>query len=263
MIKAIFFDIDGTLVPFGAGAVPEEVACAISHVRRCGIKVFVATGRHIDWVDNLGDIEFDGYLTANGSICLESDRKTCFFSHGIPDADIDRLISFAPRCPLPVVVVPEAGGHFITRIDDNVLKVADLLKVPPLQVRPLEEARGRKVVQLMVFGSEKERKESGIFDSVLLESEATSWNPLFCDVVPRGIDKGVGIDMMLRHFGIRLCDSVAFGDGGNDIAMLRHAGIGVAMGQSAPDVKSAADLITDPVDRHGVVNAFRLMGLLS
>ena len=50
---------------------------------------------------------------------------------------------------------------------------------------------------------------------------------------------------------------MAFGDGGNDIAILSAAGIGVAMGNSADDVKAAADFVTTDVDNHGIAHALR------
>ena len=61
---------------------------------------------------------------------------------------------------------------------------------------------------------------------------------------------------------IDISETVAFGDGGNDIGMLQHAGIGVAMGNAAPDVKAAADYVTTDVDNFGVINALRHLGLI-
>ena len=55
---------------------------------------------------------------------------------------------------------------------------------------------------------------------------------------------------------------MAFGDGGNDIAMLQHAGVGVAMGNAMDEVKKAADFVTTSVDEDGIVNALRHFGLL-
>lgn len=74
-IKALFFDIDGTLVPFGAHNIPDEVKNCIRIAREKGIKVFISTGRHMSWIDNLGDTEFDGYVTANGAMYLLQDKK--------------------------------------------------------------------------------------------------------------------------------------------------------------------------------------------
>lgn len=73
-IKAIFFDVDGTLVPFGSHSIPEEVDNSIRAACQKGIKAFVSTGRHISWIDNLGHSEFDGYVTANGAMCLLQDQ---------------------------------------------------------------------------------------------------------------------------------------------------------------------------------------------
>ena len=55
---------------------------------------------------------------------------------------------------------------------------------------------------------------------------------------------------------------MAFGDGGNDIAMLQHVGIGVAMGNAMEDVKASADFVTTSVDEDGVVVALRHFGLI-
>jgi HAD superfamily hydrolase (TIGR01484 family) len=63
-IKAIFFDIDGTLVSFKTHKVPQETKDAIIQLRKQGIKVFVATGRMLPMVKVLDDIEFDGYVAA-------------------------------------------------------------------------------------------------------------------------------------------------------------------------------------------------------
>ena len=74
-IKAVFFDIDGTLVSFKTHQVPQETKDAIKRLREQGVKVFVATGRMLKMVEVLNDIEFDGYITYNGSLCVDSTRR--------------------------------------------------------------------------------------------------------------------------------------------------------------------------------------------
>lgn len=262
MIKAIFFDIDGTLVPFGSPGIPAEVSDAIAAVRAKGVKVFIATGRHLSWIDNLGSTEFDGYVTVNGSMCLLSDKKTCIHCQCVTPSDMKAIISYSHTSEIPIVVVPADGDIFINRIDESVNYVASLLRVSHIPVRPLDTAAGKDVVQLMAFGSEQQRTESGIFGTILKDCDPTSWNPYFCDIIPRGSDKSVGIDHMLAHFGIDLSETIAFGDGNNDIGMLRHVATGIAMGNANPEVKEVADYITTDVDRDGVVNAFRHFNLL-
>ncbi len=261
-IKALFFDIDGTLVPFGAQEPSAEVIEVLASVRRKGIKVFIATGRHISWIDNLGALETDGFVTANGSLCLEADKKTVIYKHCIPSDDMDRMIDFAAVSDMPIVAIPDDGGIIINKEDENVARIKEMLNMPYVRTAPLDTIRGKEIVQLMAFGSEQARVHSGLFDKVLLGCEATSWNPYFCDIIPKGSDKSVGIDCMLERHGLLLCQTMAFGDGGNDMGMLRHANIGIAMGNAEEQVKSIADYVTTAVDDHGVVNALRHFGLL-
>ena len=83
--KAVFFDIDGTLVPFGMHEVPASTREAITRIREQGVKVFICTGRHIEWIDNIGDMEVDGYVTVNGAMCTLADKRTVIFTRPIPD----------------------------------------------------------------------------------------------------------------------------------------------------------------------------------
>ena len=68
-IKAAFFDIDGTLLPFQAKALPESTVQALAALRKNGVKTFIATGRppvHLPYLHALDGIPFDGYVTMNG-----------------------------------------------------------------------------------------------------------------------------------------------------------------------------------------------------
>lgn len=262
MVKAVFFDIDGTLVPFGDRAIPAEVVEAIAALRAKGFKVFICTGRHIKWVNNIGDTEFDGYVTANGAMCLLADKKTCIFKHCVDPEDIARLTDYAKNSELSLTVIPAFEEIFTTREVPEIQATIDLIGIPSIPFRDIATAPKDDVVQLMAFGKEEIRERDGLLDKVLQNCEATSWNPLFCDIVPKGSDKSKGLARMAEHFGIDISETMAFGDGENDTAMLRAAGIGVALGNASDEVKKCADYVTTDVRDHGVVNALRHFNLL-
>ena len=88
------------------------------------------------------------------------------------------------------------------------------------------------------------------------------WNPDFADITPKGVTKHQGIDVFCKHFGLQLEETMAFGDGGNDIPMLRHAGIGVAMGNAVEEAKAVADYVTTDVDAEGVAQALKHFGVI-
>ena len=74
--------------------------------------------------------------------------------------------------------------------------------------------------------------------------------------------KAVGIESVLKHFGIGREECIAFGDGGNDIEMLEYCGIGVAMGNADDKVKSHADYVTTSVDEEGIEQAFKALHII-
>ena len=149
MTKAIFFDIDGTLVPFGEHGVPAEVKEAVAGMRRRGMKVFICTGRHIEWVDNVDGLEVDGFVTVNGAMCCLADRKTVIYSNPIPADDLERLIERGPETGLAFVVVPEEGGIFINQENHYVVGASKMLNLPQVPVLDLSAARGKRVVQML------------------------------------------------------------------------------------------------------------------
>lgn len=71
-----------------------------------------------------------------------------------------------------------------------------------------------------------------------------------------------GLDDVCHYYGWDITEVMAFGDGGNDMDMLRHAGIGVAMGNARPEVQACADYVTATVDEDGVAKALRHFGVI-
>ena len=66
--------------------------------------------------------------------------------------------------------------------------------------------------------------------------------------LPGGVDKSVGIDKVLAYEGLSLDEAMAFGDGGNDMAMLSHVPCGIAMGNACEELKEVAAYVTASVD---------------
>ncbi|MDO4755902.1 MAG: Cof-type HAD-IIB family hydrolase [Parabacteroides sp.] len=253
MIKAVFFDIDGTLVSFKTHVIPQSTLDALAALREKGIKVFIATGRHFRSINNLGDQVFDGYVTLNGGRVLVGTDHV-IYKQRIPDEDIQALFRYWEEegmFPCSFVFEDELLMNYR---DDAADEIFQLLNFPVPPIRPIEEMKGREVFQLIAFFTDEQEQQ---IMKELPHCDSTRWSSLFTDVVPAGISKRVGIDKMLEHFHIGLDECMAFGDGGNDIQMLSHVGLGVAMGNAADDVKDVADYVTDSVDDDGIYKALK------
>ena len=257
MIKAVFFDIDGTLVSFKTHRVPDSAKRAIAALRAKGVRVFIASGRQLLAINNLEDLQFDGYVTLNGGYCIVGEQV--IYKHSMPSEDMVSLVQYMEeRENFPCIFVHE-NAFCINYTDERTDEVFRLLNFPQPPTLPLREAATGDIFQLVAFFTKEQEKA---IMAVMPHCEATRWNPLFSDVIPKGSSKQVGVDKMLDYFGISLDESMAFGDGGNDVLMLKHVGIGVAMGNAEDEVKSAADYVTGSVDEDGVEKALRHFGVI-
>ncbi|MBW9199722.1 Cof-type HAD-IIB family hydrolase [Bacteroidales bacterium SW299] len=260
MVKAIFFDIDGTLVSFRTHAVPQSARDALKELRARGVKTFIATGRSKQlMMEAAGDLEFDGYITLNGVHCFTAGNRDIYRSR-IPEDDVERLIAYSHSHPETPFVFVHDDTWFITRVDETVREVAALIEIDIPPVRPAEYARGKEIMQIMGYFPEKDDGE--MFSRTLKHCTPMRWYPLFADIIAAGNSKSHGIDKVLEYYGISLEDTMAFGDGGNDIPMLSHVNIGVAMGNASEKVQAAADYVTSSVDEDGIANALRRFGLI-
>ena len=111
-----------------------------------------------------------------------------------------------------------------------------------------------KIYQVMCFIDEKKENE---LLAKMPHCTSARWHSLFTDISPLGGTKVKGIEVFRKHFGIELEETMSVGDGGNDLEMLTHTGISVAMGNAPEEVKAIADYVTDDVDHEGLIKAFR------
>ncbi|MHB9140265.1 MAG: Cof-type HAD-IIB family hydrolase [Paludibacter sp.] len=257
MIKAIFFDIDGTLVSFKTHQVPESAQESIRELHKKGIKVFIATGRHIQSIPDFGNLKFDGYITINGGLCL-LENKIPIYKHPVSRSNVQAMIELQKTKPFPCLVM-DNNGLYINFLNEDVGVAQELKLFPNLKIRPFTESLDTDIYQMVSFIPVEEEKNVLPF---VPECDSLRWHPLFTDIVPKGSNKAIGIDKIIGHLGISLKETMAFGDGGNDIAMLEHAGTGVVMGNAADSVKAAADYVTDSVDEDGIYNALKHFGIL-
>lgn len=258
-IKAVFFDVDGTLVSFKTHQVPKSTQEAIKQLQEKGIKVIVSTGRSINSLDHIRHLNFDGFITFNGGYCV-TDKNEILFKKAIAAQDIQAVLDYKGELPLSFSFMSEKAIS-IHNVSPDVESMYAQLNLPVPNLMDINNVDIHSILQTNIFIGPEE--EEAFMRNVMPNSIATRWTPLFADVNPLGQSKKVGIDIFCKHFNIPIENTIAFGDGGNDITMLKHVGIGIAMGNANPQVKNIADYITEEVDSHGIENALKHFKIIS
>ncbi|HEY9551875.1 MAG TPA: Cof-type HAD-IIB family hydrolase [Prevotella sp.] len=257
---ALFFDIDGTLVSFKTHSIPLSTINALEQAKKNGIKIFISTGRPVQIITNIDAISHlvDGYITTNGAYCFVGDSTIRCKS--IPKEDVQRLLDDASQKDYAVIVVgkKDIAIHNYKDIVDRLFRIG--FNVTNLDYTlPVTNILQQDILQLTPFITQD--MEDALMP-LLKSCKADRWHPEFTDITAQGIDKGSALLTMASALNIDIKDTIAFGDGGNDINILKNAGIGIAMGNANEQVKQQADYVTTEVDNDGVWNALKHFHLI-
>lgn len=257
MIKAVFFDVDGTLVSHKSKSVPQSAKEAIERLREKEVKVLLSTGRHIHELKDMptNGIEFDGYVILNGQIGLDKNKKL-IYSNPFGKEDVEGLLRIFHKKEYPFVLV-NADGHYMNFVNEFVEMAMEGVSTP---VPPIREYQGEDLYQATVFILPKEDEE---FSKKLPKGcKMARWGTHGVDIIATEGGKAVGVKYFGDVLGILPEEMMAFGDAKNDMDMIAYAGIGIAMGNGEECLKEIADYITTDVDDDGVWNALQKFGML-
>lgn len=119
-------------------------------------------------------------------------------------------------------------------------------------IREVLQERGDQIYKINLYCHDEQNWKKGAEILERLPLSYASGIPMNFEISPFGVNKGVGLEMLSRVTGVPLAEMVAVGDEGNDIEMLRAAGLGVAMGNATDAVVDAADMMTADCDHDGV-----------
>lgn len=253
-IKAIFFDIDGTLFSNRTHKVPPSALEALDKASRNGILIFAATGRHRMQVEDIGDlagVNFDGYVTLNGQYCYARDNEV--YKNPIDPADVKRMAEYAQRTSTSCLFL-EADILYVNIVNESVIRQHEAVRSSVPEERDVSRVFEREILQMGLYLSDESMPE--ILRN-LSSCTYTKWKTNGVDIIPIGSSKWTGVEQMLSYFGLSPDQAMSFGDNDNDLEMLAHSRIAVAMGNAGANVKSVADYVTGDVDRDGIYSAMR------
>ena len=260
-MKIIFFDIDGTLICGGSELMSESTKEAIRIARANGHICMINTGRTKRLVgENLtGQVEFDGLLLGCGTeieyqgkslmhktLTLEESRRIL---EAMKKYHVDGVLEghdedFAPRGD---EVYTDAFRGMAAEIEER--KYASYAQAPGNYDKLFVCAETPAGMDGM------KRDLSDILDFIEREHG-------FYELVPTGYSKATAIHYIAEHLNIAMEDTVAIGDSNNDLPMLEYAHTSIAMGNSSPQVLEMAGYITTDVDKDGIWNALKWLGVL-
>jgi len=257
--KMICLDVDGTIVNH-QGQMSQRVREAARAVVEQGHEVIISTGRSLGAalpvMEELG-IDHGYVVVSNGGVLAKvSDGDVEVIHREVFDPS-KALKALWKQLPKAKYALENERGEFLSNQE-----FGDASFGAESRVVDFEELLANKAVRVVVFSTDNTAEDFGNAVQGLGLSGVTysvGWTA-WLDIAADGTTKASGLERLRAILKFDSADSMAVGDGRNDIEMLQWAGHGVAMGQAPDEVKDAADAVTEGVDDDGL--AIVLEGLL-
>jgi Cof subfamily protein (haloacid dehalogenase superfamily) len=254
--RYIFFDIDGTLKAGGYdnAYIPDSTRRAIELLRAQGHFLAIATGRSEAMARGyMQELGFEN-MVSDGGYGITIEGKLL----GITPLNRDLIVELIDECRK--YDMPWALQY------DN----SDTRQAPDAR---FEEFTHDVYMKTRIEPGLNPRNYENIYKAYVAcyapdEQRLTTLQRLpWCRFLDEYIfvepaDKSYGVRKILDHFGARYDDAIVFGDGINDLSMFVDDWTKVAMGNACDELKACADLITTDVDKDGIWNACKSLGLI-
>ena len=222
MIKAIFLDIDGTLISGKRPSIKKEVIEGLKQVRKKGIQLFIASGRHMLELEELKlveQFEFDGYLLLNGGYCIIDSQ--IIYDNKIPQEDLKEIIKIVKENNYPCLFI-ESNQMYITHVNQRVIDAQASIStmIPPIS----NQINIDNIYQVDPYVDEKGIKE---------------------------------IIKNTKHVKVTKWHDYAY-----DIEMLDVVGYPIVMENGSDEVKQHACYICDDVEKEGILKGLKHFNLI-
>ncbi len=266
-IRVILLDIDGTLTNSQKQISTLTKECLLK-AQDHGITLALCSGRPDQglyrWAEELKMTSHGGlFVCYNGGKVINCQTKEVLFNQSLPIADVKAVLEHVKQFDV-VPTVTKGEYMYVTDVFNHDLQLPQTVNILQYEsrgngyllceVRDLAEFVDFEVNKILLYGQPEYLKANcqKISEPFTDRLNAMFTAPIYYEFTAKNVDKAMALHAALTPLGFKPEEMIAFGDAQNDISMLRYAGIGVAMGNAADEVKQIADEITASNDEDGI-----------
>ena len=261
MYKLVAIDMDGTLLKEDK-TISERTKKAIQSAREKGVTVVLATGRPIEGVSRYLEelnmyTEHDYVLSYNGALIQKTKSKEAVAKVALKGEDLHYLRKLSDELGVNIHAFSEERGLITPKNSKYTEVEAEINNIEIHEMNIDNIPDDEVMIKIMmidepeILGEAMEKLPKEVYEKYTVVRSA----PFFLEFLNKSVNKGVGVELLAKHLGVKQEEVITFGDAGNDLHMIEYAGLGVAMGNAFDEVKEAANYITDTNENDGVAKA--------
>lgn len=260
MYKLIALDMDGTLLTTDK-RVSEKNKAAIKEAEAKGVKIVLASGRPLigitKYLNELDLLKDDDYvLSFNGGLVQNTKTQKVVSKLPLKGRDLKNIYRISKELNINIHAFSAKDGLITPKISQYTEHEADINGIE-INIRDFNEIDDEEdIIKVMMIDPQE------ILDPAIKKLPAELYEkysvfksaPFFLEFTNKEVDKGLGLKKLGEYLGIKKEEIIACGDAGNDLSMVKYAGLGVAMENATKEVKEVANFITTSNDEDGIAN---------
>jgi len=258
MYKLIALDMDGTLLTTDK-KVSEKTSAAIKAAEAKGVKIVLASGRPLSgisrYLDELELLKGEDYvLSFNGGLVLNTKTEEIVSKVSLQGSDLKYIYKISKALNINIHAFSAKEGLITPKISQYTEHEAEINGID-ITIKDFKDIDDNEdIIKVMMIDPQEildpaiEKLPSEIYEKYSVFKSS----PFFLEFTHKEVDKGLGLKRLGEHLGIKREEIIACGDAGNDLSMVKYAGLGVAMENATPEVKEVANYITTSNDEDGI-----------
>lgn len=277
-MKLIFLDADGTLFHH-EGYIPNSAIDACIQAQKNGHKVILCTGRQrIEIFGDMLKIDYDAIIAGSGATIecdheiIEENTLSKEESEYLTKYLLDRNITANFESSTKIYANQFTKDTMLKKVEEQCKgkseeeKAKHGLTILTNQITVVDSLEGLSYNKVSVIDNGKtpyKTIQDDLSDRyVVIPATFAPLGKESGEITSFHINKATGMDSVIRYFNADIKDTIAIGDGFNDLPMFEKAHLSVAMGNAPQEIKDKADIITTSLDEDGVYNAFKELKLI-
>ena len=255
--KYIFVDYDGTIFDHGTNSIPDSTVKAIKLLQKNGHEIILNTGRGPALLHGIEKaLNINSYIASNGRYVVH--HGEVIFKNFIDKKVVNELTELAYKNRIDIAFSSANDFVLNSKFDTLYTNFSDCFHLDYPEVKHNYHL-DNEVYQINLFYNKPDYKK---FEELFPTLHFNLSNSYGLDVNEKGGLKELGMQVFEKKLGIAIEDTIAIGDGHNDISMIEYANIGISMGNGVMDLKNAANIVTDDIDKDGFYNVFKKLKLI-
>lgn len=256
--KLLAVDIDGTLIN-SKGLLTETTKEAIYGAIDKGVLFVICTGRPLQGVSELNkEIGRDlPFITYNGSMIVKGKSKEILYERSMKLAEASKVYDLGKQYDTTMIIWSN-NKLYVNRANQKAKDYSDLTNTPYIVINNINDIPNK--ITKILWNDDPERlveyqkQFAGKLDDNINYHVS---RPYFLEFVDREATKAIAIEKLCQHYHFDISQTIAIGDGYNDVSMIKAAGLGVAMENAPEDIKRMANYVTTSCDHEGVANVIK------